>query len=116
MSNFKRFVHQKYSTLYLLVLAIVFTVIIGGKVTHQGMVLGLISIVTGLLLIYRSRFGHHTAVLIHTVLFCILEIIACIVVASAGDATELWFASLYAIFSILMVLELILMKRSRDRN
>jgi ABC-type branched-subunit amino acid transport system permease subunit len=113
MRNFKRPVYQNYSTVYILVIAIVLTAIIGGKATHQGVVLGLVSIVVGLLLIYRSRNSHKSLVLINTVVFCLLELTACIVVAFGGDPTELWFASFYAIFALLMVFESMVMRRIR---
>lgn len=99
--------YRLYSTVYMIFVALIITRLIGGKVTHQGFVLGIVAIVTGLLLIYRSLQAKRMVMNINACLFCAVEIAAIIVVAVNNDPAELWFASFYAIFSILMICEMI---------
>ena len=98
---------KDFSAIYAMVLAYVIALIIGGKVTHQGFVLGIVSIVTGLLLIYRSWRAPKRSILVNTVLFVAIELTACVVDDIGNDPTELWFASLYAIYSTLLICEML---------
>ncbi|MFD1677468.1 hypothetical protein [Alicyclobacillus fodiniaquatilis] len=113
MHKFRVPSYQMYGVLYLLILAIIFTILLSGKVTHQGMVLGLVSIVMGLLLIYRSIRSSQMTLLINAALFIVLEVMACIVVGVGSDPTELWFASFYSLFSLFLLLD-ILVQRIRS--
>ncbi|CAM3926358.1 hypothetical protein ALPO108162_13015 [Alicyclobacillus pomorum] len=98
---------KDFSAIYAMVLACVIALIIGGKVTHQGFVLGIVSIVTGLLLIYRSWRAPKRSLLVNTVIFVAIELTACVVDFIGNDPTELWFASLYAIYSTLLICEML---------
>jgi hypothetical protein len=98
---------KDFSAIYAMVLAFVMAIIIGGKVTHQGFVLGMVSIVTGLLLIYRSWRAPKRSVLVNTGIFIAIELTACVVDYIGNDPTELWFASLYAIYSTLLICEML---------
>jgi predicted membrane channel-forming protein YqfA (hemolysin III family) len=106
---------KDFSAIYAMILAFLIAIIIGGKVTHQGFVLGMVSIVTGLLLIYRSWRAPKRSVLVNTVIFVAIELTACVVDFIGNDPTELWFASLYAIYSTVLICE-ILALRYLNRN
>jgi len=105
---------KDFSAIYAMVFAYVISIIIGGKVTHQGFVLGIVSIVTGLLLIYRSWRAPKRSILVNTVLFVAIELTACVVDYIGNDPTELWFASLYAIYSTLLICEMLAQRYSNN--
>jgi hypothetical protein len=98
---------RDFNAIYAMVLAFVIAIIIGGKVTHQGFVLGMVSIVTGLLLIYRSWRAPKRSVLVNTVIFVAIELTACVVDYIGNDPTELWLTSLYAIYSTVLICEML---------
>jgi hypothetical protein len=106
---------RPYMTVCLFILAVILTCMLGGKATHQGMVLGLVSIVMGLLIIYLTRNADRVMIQVNAVMFVILELAACVVVWLGSDPVELWFASCYAIFSILMLLELFWQRMNQSR-
>lgn len=104
MQNWKLPSYRIFSVVYALLLALILTVVIRIS-THQGFVLGIVAVLTGLILIERSFKTSSEALMLNGIVFVVLEIIACIVVLINRDLAELWFASFYAIFSILLVAE-----------
>lgn len=103
----KSFRISPYITPLLFLLSIVIALLVGQKVTHQGFVLGIISIVTGLLLIHRMLSAKRNAQIVMAALFVLLELVAIIIVAVGSDPVELWCASVYGIFSGCLIVELI---------
>ncbi|MCL6453872.1 MAG: hypothetical protein K6T78_09720 [Alicyclobacillus sp.] len=95
-----------FGAVYLMLVALLITALLGGKATHPGMVLGLAAIVLGLLLLGRAMAARNQMSALLCAGICVLvEIVACFIVGFATDPTELWFATFYGVFGVLLGLE-----------
>ncbi|MCF8568350.1 hypothetical protein LLE49_26885 [Alicyclobacillus tolerans] len=113
MQKFRFPSYTTYSVLYLIAISLILTLLLRGKATHPGMVLGLVSIVFGLQLISRALTTTGTSRVVSAAVFIVVEIIACLIVGFGSDGQELWLSTWYAISSILVVVEHELRRFSR---
>lgn len=95
---------------YIMIVAIILTALMAGFSTHPGIVLGVITIATALIIAQRVRSAHGLAATVSLALLILVILIALIIIAIGNDRAELWFASCYAIFDILSILEIIFVR------
>lgn len=108
--------YRTYNVLYLIVASLILTLLLRGKATHPGVILGLVSIVFGIQLIAQALKADPLPRLLFAVVLIVIEIIACFVVGLGSDAQELWLSTWYAISSILLGLDVIVRRLHNTRN
>lgn len=94
--------YKTFGIVYALILALVVTIVIQISAS-QGFVLGVSSILAGIVLIDRSFQATRQMLLVHTAVFILMELTACVVILVNHKSTDLWLASMYIIFAILLV-------------
>ncbi|WP_067623940.1 hypothetical protein [Alicyclobacillus acidiphilus] len=99
-----------FSVAYIMVAAVILTGLMAGFSTHPGIVLGMITIATALIIGQRLRRAHGVASTVNMALLVLVILVALIMIAVGNDHAELWFASCYAIFDILSILEIIFVR------
>lgn len=99
------FGYSLFGVVYLLALSALVTLLIGGKATHQGLVLGIMALVTGALLVRRAQSARNRPLAAEAGMFIVVELVAIIAIAVNNDPAELWLATCYGVFSFLMVIE-----------
>ncbi|WP_026961490.1 hypothetical protein [Alicyclobacillus herbarius] len=87
-----------------LVVGLILTRLIGPKATHPGFILGMVALVTGLILVHELRdFTKGPGVAVVLAVLVLLEVAALVVVIVNNDPLEIWFASAYAMFSLVLL-------------
>lgn len=104
--------YKTFGVTYMLLLALVLTIVIHIS-AKPGFVFGVAAILIGLVLIDRSFQASTQMLLVHAAVFIVVELVACIIILVNHGRTDLWFASLYTIFAIALVVERILKKMPR---
>lgn len=103
--------YRTYGVLYVMAVALIVTLLLRGEATHQGMVLGLVSILFGLQLLARALRKQHTQARLALGVFLIVEITACVVLIGNSDPAELWLATWYALSAIGLMIDTWLRRR-----
>lgn len=100
--------HRNLALLYALGVSIVITGIFATVPTHAGMVLLLVTVVTALILRYRMRTNRRMDSAINVALLIGLVAIGLIVLLSSPPPIKDWLASCYAVFDVILLVELFL--------
>lgn len=104
---------RTFGALYIFIISIVVTAICSRLSIHSGMVLVVIAIATSLLLGYRMRMSSGTGRLIDLAILLLVLLLGLIFLVTSSSRAELWLATCYGIFDLLLVFELLFMTNRR---
>ncbi|WDL95321.1 hypothetical protein [Alicyclobacillus sp. ALC3] len=108
--------YRVFNVVYVMAIALIITILLGGTATHPGLVLGLVTLVFGLQLLTRVLTYGGDASLIHLIVLVAVVVFAIMMVTIGGDARELWVSTWYLLCSIGLLADGALRRNSRLDN
>ncbi|SDW09271.1 hypothetical protein [Alicyclobacillus hesperidum] len=101
-----------FGVVYLMLAAVILTTLMAGFATHPGVVLGIMTLLSALVMVHRLRSSRGPSFHVHLALLVLTVLVGLLVISFGSDRTELWFATCYGLFNVLYLLELMFLARA----